>query len=633
VELRHLRYFVAVAEEATFVAAARRLGVAQPALTRQVHALEKELDVELLERTPKGTRLTPAGEVTLASARHLLRQVDAAVERARGSGLGLAGRCVICAGVRALASGLIGHVVERVRSEYPGIELRITEGSLTGQMEALRAGDADIGVGVPASSAFPDLVSETVDNDIFDSAALATSHRLARRRRIELAELSGDTFLGYRSEILGDFTHRLHSEFARHGFVPAAVREYDHAFNVASAVEAGQGWTLFYGDGVGLLHLGITVVPFTDFRLPLPHALVRRADERRPVVFTVSNVIRTVLQEQRAERDGRHPVVSARPSHPVIAHERTEGIPASAALELRHLRYFCAVAEAGSFGRAAEQLDLTQPALSRQVADLERVVGVSLLERVPRGVSATAAGESFARSASRILDEVRALAGETQRARRGAIARCVVGSVPTTLARQMVTALLREVAAEVPELELVLDEVVTPEQPEALRSGRIDVGICHPSPLSASDERGVERSHLTNDLMNCALVARTNPLAEQRSISIHELETIPFIFPDRSFQPALYDMLFGLFDRLGFRPRVEQTYEGLRTIWQLVASGHGWAMGFSSQCSDAPAGTASIPIDELSIPWGLDLLVRGDESRALVLDVGDRLHRIGSALR
>jgi DNA-binding transcriptional LysR family regulator len=128
-------------------------------------------------------------------------------------------------------------------------------------------------------------------------------------------------------------------------------------------------------------------------------------------------------------------------------------------------------------------------------------------------------------------------------------------------------------------------------------------------------------------------VARTNPLAEQRSISIHELETIPFIFPDRSFQPALYDMLFGLFDRLGFRPRVEQTYEGLRTIWQLVASGHGWAMGFSSQCSDAPAGTASIPIDELSIPWGLDLLVRGDESRALVLDVGDRLHRIGSALR
>jgi DNA-binding transcriptional LysR family regulator len=307
-------------------------------------------------------------------------------------------------------------------------------------------------------------------------------------------------------------------------------------------------------------------------------------------------------------------------------------MPPSAALELRHLRYFCAVAEAGSFGRAAEQLELTQPALSRQVADLERVVGVSLLDRASRGVSATPAGESFVRSANRILEEVHALAAETQRAQRGVIARCVVGSVPTTLARQMVTALLREAATELPELELVLDEVVTPEQPEALRSGRIDVGICHPSPLSAVDERGVDRSHLTNDVMNCALVARTSPLSERRSISIHELESLPFIFPDRSFQPALYDMLFGQFDRLGFRPRIEDTYEGLRTIWQLVASGHGWAMGFTSQCDDPPAGTASVPVDELSIPWGLDLLVRADESRSLVLDVADRLHRIGTSL-
>ena len=106
-ELRHLRYFVAVAEEATYVAAARRLAVAQPALTRQIHALERELDVDLLERRPKGVALTPAGEVALVSARHVLHQVDAAVERARGSSEGISGRCVICAGDRSLASGLI----------------------------------------------------------------------------------------------------------------------------------------------------------------------------------------------------------------------------------------------------------------------------------------------------------------------------------------------------------------------------------------------------------------------------------------------------------------------------------------------------------------------------------------------
>jgi DNA-binding transcriptional LysR family regulator len=131
--------------------------------------------------------------------------------------------------------------------------------------------------------------------------------------------------------------------------------------------------------------------------------------------------------------------------------------------------------------------------------------------------------------------------------------------------------------------------------------------------------------------MNCALVAAGTPLASRASLSIHELSDVPFLFPERSYQPALYDFLFGQFERLGFRPRVDDTYLGLRTIWQLVARGHGWAMGFASQCDEPPAGTVAVPIDELSIPWGLDLLARADEARSLVLDVAERLQRIGGA--
>jgi DNA-binding transcriptional LysR family regulator len=632
VELRHLRYFVAVAEESTFVAAARRLGVAQPALTRQVHALEHELDVELLERTPKGTRLTPAGEVTLTSARHLLRQVDAAVERARRSGMGVVGRCVICAGARALGSGLIGRIVERVRAVYPDVELGVVEAALDRMMQALRLHEADIGIGLPAPPGYPDLRSETVDYDIFDSVAIAETHPLASRAQLRLAELADETFIGYRSDVAGEYMRAVRSEFARMHFTAAAIREYDDVFSVSTAVEAGQGWTLLYRDGSGLVPRGINIIPLTDLRVPLPHAMIHRADERRPVVFNVMDVTRALLQEDRAARDRPEP---PRPSEPRTSSETpaTPGAVApSTALELRHLRYFDAVVEAGSFGRAAEQLELTQPALSRQVADLERVVGVPLLERAARGVTVTPAGESFVRSARRILEEVGALSGETQRARRGAIARCVIGSVPTTLGRKMVTTLLREYAIDAPDVQLMLEEVMTPEQPEALRSGRIDLGICHPSPLSSIDERGIERSRLTLDTMNCALLAHTAPLASRRSVSIHELEDIPFLFPKRSFQPALYDMLFGQFELLGFRPRVEDTYEGLRTIWQLVASGHGWAMGFASQCEDPPPGTASVPIDELSFPWGLDLLLRDDESRLLILEIADRLHEIGKSL-
>jgi DNA-binding transcriptional LysR family regulator len=204
--------------------------------------------------------------------------------------------------------------------------------------------------------------------------------------------------------------------------------------------------------------------------------------------------------------------------------------------------------------------------------------------------------------------------------------------VPTPLARRVVTALVRECARDEPELELAFEEVTTPEQPEALRSGRTDLGICHPSPLSAVDERAIERTRIVSDVMNCALVAAMSPLADRASLSIHELSEVPFLFPERSFQPALYDFLFGQFERLGFRPRVDETYLGLRTIWQLVARGHGWAMGFASQRSEPPTGTVAVPIDELSIPWGLDLLSREDEARSLILDVADRLHRIGMTL-
>ncbi|PYP78593.1 MAG: hypothetical protein DMD35_10790 [Gemmatimonadetes bacterium] len=627
-ELRHLRYFVAVAEEATFVAAARRLGVAQPALTRQVRALEKELGVELLERTPKGTRLRPAGEATAVAARHLLHDVDTAAERARGAGLGLVGRCVVCAGVRALGSGLVGRIVERVRSHYPAIELGIVEGALERQLHALLQHDADIGIGVPAPAEYPALVSETIDEDILDSVVISERHPLAQRPELRLADLADETFIGYRSDVAGDVMRAMYAEFARKRFTPAAIREYDDVFSVSTAIEAGQGWTLLHRDGAQLVSRGVKLVPLSDFRVPLPHAIIRRADERRPVVVNVMDVMRALMREEAAARHGRQPPPPLAPTNASSVAPALSVAP-SAVIELRHLRYFCAVVDAGSFGRAAEQLGLTQPALSRQVADLERVVAVPLLERAARGVTVTPAGDSFVRSAHRIIEEVQTLGREVQRARRGAIARCVIGTLPTTQARRIVGTLLRTCAVETPELQLMLEEIASPEQPEALRVGRIDVGICHPVPVGTEEERGIDRSRLAVDTIDCALVARTTPFATRRSLSIHELENVPFLFPDRSFQPALYDMLFGQFERLGFRARVDDTYEGLRTIWQFVARGHGWAVGFASQRDDPPPETVAVPIDRLSIPWGLDLVLREDESRSLILEIADRLHAIG----
>jgi len=626
-ELRHLRYFAAVAEDTTLAAASRRLGVAQPALTRQIHAFERELDVELLARGPKGVTLTPAGEVALASARHVLREVDAATEQARGCGAGTAGRCVVCAGARALASGLIGRLIERLRERYPAIEIGVTEAALDQQLRAIRLGEGDVGIGLPAPPDDPDLVSETFDVDEFDAVVIADAHPVARRPHIPLAALAGETFIGYRSDVASEFTRRIGIEFARVGFTPAAIREYDHIFSVAAAVEAGQGWTLLYRDGTALAPRGTTIVPLEDFRVQLPHALVRRADERRPVVHTVMRVVRELAEEEGARGRGASDAVQ---TPPLDGGDDIEAPRPSSVLELRHLRYFRAVVEAGTFGRAAEQLGITQPALSRQVADLERVVGMALLERTARGATTTPAGDTFARSARRILDEVSALSAEVHRARRGVSALCRGATVPTPAARKLVTALLRECARDLPELELVFQESSTPVVPVELRAGHVDLGLVHSSPIGTVEERGLERRRLTTDLMNCALVADGSPLAERDELALRDLADVPFLFADRSFQPALYDEVFDLFDQLGFRPRVDATYQGLRTVWTLVAEGHGWAMGFASQCDAPPSGTVAVRLAQFSLPWGLDLLLREDESRSLVLDVSDRLRRLAS---
>jgi DNA-binding transcriptional LysR family regulator len=625
-ELRHLRYFSAVAEESTLVAAARRLGVAQPALTRQIHALEAELEVELLERGPKGAALTPAGEVVHASARHVIGEVDAAVQRAREASRGIAGRCVICAGVRALASGFVPRIVTTLNAEYPNIEVRVIEGTLNRQFRILQLGEADVGIGVAASRDYPELASETLHISLFNMAAFADSHPFARRESVSMRELAGETFIAWK---VSELRKLIDAEFKRLKFVPAGRREFEHPFAIAAAVAANQGWTLVPNDARALAPPGTTVVPITDFKLALAHAMVWRKDDVQPVVRTVMDVVRRIAAEERRARGDDVPIpVPARVS---AATPLAEGAPPSAVLELRHLRYFCAVADAGSFGRAAERLALTQPALSRQVTDLERVVGVPLLERAARGVSPTAAGESLLTSARRLLDEVGTMAAEAHRARRGAIAQCRIAAVPTSSARALITALVHDCARDAPHLELHFEDYATPTQPGALREGLIDLGVCHASAMSAHEQRGVERFHLTTDLANCALVSASSPFAQREHLTLRELEDVPFLFPDRAFQPEMYDDMFGEFERNMFRPRVDATYDGLDTIWSLVALGRGWAIAFASQCDAPPVGTRSIPLEGFSVPWGLDLLARDDESRSLILDVADRLRRLAGA--
>ncbi len=120
-ELRHLRYLVAVSEETTFVRAAERLRLAQPALSRQIHSFEKELKTLVFNRGRVGVTLTVEGAIALSAARTILRQVDEAAGRARMADVGRIGRCSIYASVWSLWSGFSGRLVAYLAETEPGI--------------------------------------------------------------------------------------------------------------------------------------------------------------------------------------------------------------------------------------------------------------------------------------------------------------------------------------------------------------------------------------------------------------------------------------------------------------------------------------------------------------------------------
>lgn len=194
-ELRHLRYFVAVAETCHFGQAAERLQMAQPPLSQQIRQLEAELAVELLARTTRSVKLTPAGEVFLEDARRILRSVDDAARRARSFAEGKAGTLRI--GLTGTASYTqVPRLARLVKDQLPGVVLDISTEMLTPAIEqALTAGELDIGVLRPpvrdASLALRPIAREHF------VVALPAGHRLAAGDSVSMGELRAEDFIMY----------------------------------------------------------------------------------------------------------------------------------------------------------------------------------------------------------------------------------------------------------------------------------------------------------------------------------------------------------------------------------------------------------------------------------------------------
>jgi len=195
---RHLRQFIAVAEEHCFSLAAQRLGVTQPALSRQIRKLEEELGVQLFYRTPRRVELTEAGQVFLDEVRQGLLQMDLAMRAARQAGNGEVGRLAI-GFVGAATYSVLPPVLRAFLHRFPRVELDLDEMTTGHQLEGLREGRIQLGFLCPPVGC-DDLAIEPVLAEAV-AVALPRGHRLAGEPRVHLSDLAGEPLLIVRQHL------------------------------------------------------------------------------------------------------------------------------------------------------------------------------------------------------------------------------------------------------------------------------------------------------------------------------------------------------------------------------------------------------------------------------------------------
>jgi DNA-binding transcriptional LysR family regulator len=296
-ELRQLRYFVAVAEERHFGRAAARLHIAQPPLSQQIRRFEAELGEPLLYRTTRSVELSPAGEVLLERAREILAAADAAVDDARRAARGEYGRLAI--GFTGSATyAMLPSLAVALRRELPGVVLDLRGELLTpAQVSRLLDGTLDVGVLRPPVRD-RDLRIEVLRSEPL-IAVLPETHRLAAAQTVPLEEFAGEPFVTYPSHFRSVLHDAVEDACAAHGFRPVAAHEVSETATLVSFVAAGLGVSLVPASVSTMTVRGAIYRPLADDATRVELAVAWRRDDERPVLARALDVIR---QDTRALR-------------------------------------------------------------------------------------------------------------------------------------------------------------------------------------------------------------------------------------------------------------------------------------------------------------------------------------------
>jgi DNA-binding transcriptional LysR family regulator len=243
-------------------------------------------------------------------------------------------------------------------------------------------------------------------------------------------------------------------------------------------------------------------------------------------------------------------------------------------MELRHLHYFVAVAEALSFTKAAKNLHLAQPSLTRQIKDLEAEIGVQLIDRSGQRISLTPEGEYFLREAKRLLAESEESVRAVQRLSRGAAGQLNVGYV-ANIYHDFLPKTLETFRKVSPLTSLNLFDMIPAEQYQALDEHRIDLGFVYCRPASSGSD--LHWSRVGQDIVNVAVAAGTT-LARATEIDLKDLEALFFVGMSENDYPGCNEWLINTCRAVGFNPRILQDADREPAVISFVAAGLGVAL-------------------------------------------------------
>lgn len=291
-ELRHLRYFCAVAEEQSFTLAARRLHVSQSGVSGQVRDLEEELAVALFRRTQRSVFLTPEGAAFFREARDILDRADRAVTMVTQAAKGRCGKLNIGLCGPATAP-FLPRLIREFRKRQPGISLSLIDLDPAHQPEALISGEIDVGFtrGIPAS------IRGSLASRIFFRepllAVLPQDHRLGNAEAVSLRELAGDRFVLYARENAPELFDAIVTLSKRARFSPDVVDTPRLWQSVLTMIEAGEGISIVPATVRHLHTQGLVFRPLRDRGCTVDVVLAWRADAPDPVRESFLDLLRS----------------------------------------------------------------------------------------------------------------------------------------------------------------------------------------------------------------------------------------------------------------------------------------------------------------------------------------------------